>query len=179
MIAQAELQLPTEVPSAVAAREDARRSPAAQVDVHVTVRPATRKDRGAIRKIECASFGRGRFLFGLWNRAGARDTRTWVALVNDKPAGYLIAYQKPLGAQKRLYVGGVGVLPAMRGHRIGEKLMLEALLLDPATWLHVRASNAPAIKLYERLGMRVINRVMHFYSNGEDALVMSRVAEMR
>ncbi len=178
MIAQPELSLPAEMPAGAAAREDVQRHPQAQADVHVTVRPATRKDRGAIRKMECASFGRGRFLFGLWNRAGARDARSWVALVNGKPAGYLIAYQKPLGAQKRLYVGGVGVLPAMRGQRIGEKLMLEALLLDPATWLHVRASNAPAIRLYERLGMRVINRVMHFYSNGEDALVMSRVAEM-
>lgn len=179
MIAQADLSLPAETQTGAAVREDAQRRPQAQADVRVTVRVATRKDRGAIRKIECASFGRWRFLFGLWQRAGARDTRSWVAFVNGKPAGYLIAYQKPLGALKRLYIGGVGVLPALRGQRIGEKLVLEALLLDPATWLHVRASNAPAIRLYERLGMRVINRIMHFYGNGEDALVMSRVAEMR
>lgn len=165
MIVQPSLALPA----------DAR----AQADAHVVVRAATRKDRGAIRRIECACFGRGRFLFGLWPRAGARDARSWIALVNGKPAGYLIAYQKQLGAQKRLYVGGVGVLPAMRGQHIGAKLTLEALLVDPATWLHVRASNAPAIRLYERLGLRIINRVTHFYANAEDALVMSRVAEMR
>lgn len=151
----------------------------ANAEARVAVQEATRKDRGAIRRIECVCFGQMRFLFGLWPRAGARDVRTWIALVNGKPAGYLIAYQKQLGAQKRLYVGGVGVLPAQRGQRIGEKLMLEALMVDPATWLHVRATNAPAIRLYERLGLRMINRVMHFYSNGEDALVMSRVAEMR
>jgi ribosomal protein S18 acetylase RimI-like enzyme len=167
MIAQPNLPMP------------AQASAMALAGAHVSVRAATRKDRGAIRRIECASFGRGRFLFGLWPRAGAREARAWLALVDGKPAGYLIAYHKPLGAQRRLYVGGVGVLPALRGQHIGEKLMLEALLLDPATWLHVRASNAPAIRLYERLGMRVINRAMRFYSNGEDALVMSRVAEMR
>lgn len=145
----------------------------------VTVRAATRKDRAAIRRIECKCFGSGRLLFGLWIRAGARDTQSWIALMNGKPAGYLIAYLKPLAGQSRLYIGGVGVLPAYRGQNIGAKLVLEALLVDPATWLHVRASNQPAIRLYERLGMRIIHRSARFYSNGEDALVMSRVQNMR
>ena len=71
------------------------------------------------------------------------------------------------------------MLPAQRGKGFGTKLVLDALLVDPAVWLHVRHSNNAAIRMYERLGMRVINRVTRFYGNGEDALVMSRVSDMR
>jgi ribosomal-protein-alanine N-acetyltransferase len=168
MIVQPSMPMPAQ-PAPAPARELAQ----------VVVRPATRKDRGAIRRMECACFGRSRLFFGLWPRAGRRDTRTWLALVDGRPAGYLIAFSRPMGAQKRLYIGGVGVLPAHRRHGIGAKLTLEALLADPATWLHVRGSNETAIRLYERLGMRAVNRITRFYGNGEDALVMSRVGEMR
>ena len=36
--------------------------------------------------------------------------------------------------------------------------------------LFVRASNAVAVGMYERLGYTVYRRVLGYYSNGEDAL---------
>jgi ribosomal protein S18 acetylase RimI-like enzyme len=42
----------------------------------------------------------------------------------------------------------------------------------PTLWLHVRASNRPALALYEKLGMREMQRLKRFYSNGDDAAVM-------
>jgi ribosomal protein S18 acetylase RimI-like enzyme len=42
----------------------------------------------------------------------------------------------------------------------------------PSLWLHVRGGNRAAVALYEKLGMRELQRLNHFYSNGDDAAVM-------
>jgi ribosomal-protein-alanine N-acetyltransferase len=43
-----------------------------------------------------------------------------------------------------------------------------------SVWLEVRVSNVPAIRLYQQLGFQSVTVRRAYYSDGEDALVMSR-----
>jgi [ribosomal protein S18]-alanine N-acetyltransferase len=136
------------------------------------VRLATQRDRGAIRGIECACFGRSRFLFGLWSHTGERNATVWVAEVDNRPVGYLIAYPNALSGRRTMYVGGVGVLPQYRQAGVGTQLMKVAMSAFHTLWLHVRAGNTPAYAMYRKLEMRELRRIPQFYSNGENAVVM-------
>ncbi|HEY3289361.1 MAG TPA: GNAT family N-acetyltransferase, partial [Anaerolineae bacterium] len=87
------------------------------------IRPATPRDRSAIRRLEMACFGFERFLFGLWSRTGKQGVDAWVAESDGKPVGYLIAYSQKLTNIPTMYVGGVGVLPTFRKRGIASQLM--------------------------------------------------------
>jgi ribosomal protein S18 acetylase RimI-like enzyme len=136
------------------------------------IRPATSRDRGTIRRLEMSCFGFERFLFGLWSRTGKQGVDAWVAETDGKPTGYLIAYSQKLTHIPIMYVGGVGVIPTYRKRGIASQLMSNVLMRYPELWLHVRASNTAATKLYIKLGMVVSQRLPHFYSDGDDALIM-------
>jgi ribosomal-protein-alanine N-acetyltransferase len=145
----------------------------------ISVRQATRADRFAICRLECACFNWERLFFGLWWRVGKADTQTWVAEIagGDKAriAGYLIAYAKQLGEQTLPYIGGIGVAPAFRKQGIGEQLMQPVMQREQKIWLHVRSHNQAAIRLYERLGFDQLRTLPRFYGNGEDAFIMVRL----
>lgn len=73
-----------------------------------------------------------------------------------RPVGYVAHYS--LGRDG--YIGNLVVAPHARGARIGEALM-RAAAADLRAWgaserwhLNVKVGNAPAIRLYERVGMR-------------------------
>ena len=75
----------------------------------------------------------------------------------------------------RLY--SLMVAPAARGRGLGETLTREAAGMAARTGcdrlrLEVRASNAPAIALYEKLGFVRKTTVAGYYSDGEDAMRM-------
>jgi [ribosomal protein S18]-alanine N-acetyltransferase len=139
----------------------------------IRVRPASRPDRGSVRRLECACFGWARLLFGLWPRAGRPGVETWIAEMDGRPAGYLISYEKALGGQPVWYVGSVGVLPEFRQRGVGTRLMQAALAAHGSLWLHVRAGNTAALCCYRKLHMQEIDRLPRYYSNGEDAVVMA------
>ena len=145
----------------------------------LSIRSAARQDRRAICRVECACFNWERLLFGLWWRVGQADTQAWVAECegNNKPqlAGYLIAYAKLLDEQPVFYVGGIGVHPKFRKRGIGAQLMQAVMQHEPRIWLHVRARNQQAIRLYERLGFDRLKTLPRFYGNGEDAFIMARL----
>jgi ribosomal-protein-alanine N-acetyltransferase len=77
----------------------------------------------------------------------------------------------------------IAVASAHREAGIGAMLLMK--LLDEARvrgarrfFLEVRASNAPAIALYEKFGFRAIDvRRSYYGDNGEDAVVMMRETE--
>lgn len=78
------------------------------------------------------------------------------------------------------HVTTIAVDPAFRGKGIGKKLM-DALLRHSVergavcSTLEVRASNEPAVKLYEKLGyQQVAMRKRYYPDNKEDAIVMWR-----
>lgn len=97
-----------------------------------------------------------------------------VALVDGKVVGYggiwlLI---------DEAHVTTVALAESMRRLGIGRRLVIELLKVSSergmlCATLEVRASNAPAIALYESLGFKVTARRKKYYpDNKEDALVM-------
>jgi [ribosomal protein S18]-alanine N-acetyltransferase len=139
----------------------------------LSVHTATWRNMPSICKIEAQSFGAARILFGLWQRVGHPDVSTWIAHQGNSAAGYLIAYPRALGDEEIPYVAGVGVSPAFQRRGIGRELMLVSMEAYPRLWLHVRATNTAAIRMYESLKFTTQNRVHAFYQNGDDAIVMS------
>ncbi|MBP3479055.1 MAG: ribosomal protein S18-alanine N-acetyltransferase [Oscillospiraceae bacterium] len=99
-----------------------------------------------------------------------------VALDGDTVAGY-IGSQSVLGESDMM---NVAVHPAYRRQRIAQGLVtqLAAALKEKGNHcltLEVRASNAPAIGLYEKLGFMEVGRRPNYYRNPkEDALILRK-----
>ena len=99
-----------------------------------------------------------------------------VAVENDRVLGY-IGSQSVLGEADMM---NLAVSEDARGRGIGEKLVIslvDKLRLNDVyrLTLEVRVSNAPAIKLYEKLGFQIIGRRPNYYYHPkEDALIMGK-----
>ena len=99
-----------------------------------------------------------------------------VALDGDTVAGY-IGSQSVLGDSDMM---NVAVHPAYRRQGIAEVLvtqLVQALkeMGNHCLTLEVRASNAPAIGLYEKLGFTEVGRRPNYYRNPkEDALILRK-----
>lgn len=99
-----------------------------------------------------------------------------VAEDNGKVAGY-IGSQTVLGEADMM---NLAVHPDYRRQGIGEQLVLELIqrLQEQGSHillLEVRASNAPAISLYEKLGfIQVGRRPNYYYKPKEDALILRK-----
>ena len=103
-----------------------------------------------------------------------------VALEDDRVAGY-IGSQTVMGETDMM---NVAVHPDFRRRGIAEALVdrlvedLRAMESHCLT-LEVRASNAPAISLYEKLGFSQIGRRKNYYRNPrEDALILRKEWEI-
>lgn len=95
-----------------------------------------------------------------------------VAMVDDTVAGYM-GLQVFSGEG---YVTNVAVLPEYRKQGIAQKL-IEEQLKTPMDFisLEVRESNAPAIKLYEKMGFQNMGIRPKFYSDPtENAIIMTK-----
>lgn len=81
-----------------------------------------------------------------------------------------------------IHINNVAVRPAVRGRGIGTALLMHVFaeadrLGAPSATLEVRASNAGALRLYERLGFRVSATRRDYYSHPvEDAVILWRRA---
>ena len=119
------------------------------------------------------------------------------SLLSDMPESFLIAENgetyvgyimcksefgfsnfKKLGFVKKGHVVSVAVLDEFRGNGIGSALVEEAFKgvrekQCDEMYLEVRCSNTEAVKLYERLGMFVKQRLKSYYRDGEDAYMMA------
>ena len=99
-----------------------------------------------------------------------------VAREEEQVVGY-IGSQSVLGESDMM---NVAVHPDARRRGIGEALihaLVEALKArgNHCLTLEVRASNAPAIALYEKLGFKEIGRRRNYYRNPkEDALILRK-----
>ncbi|TLX81620.1 MAG: ribosomal-protein-alanine N-acetyltransferase [Thaumarchaeota archaeon] len=108
-----------------------------------------------------------------------------VAEIERKLVGYImckIEYGfsnfKKLGFVKKGHVVSVAVLPERRNKGIGRALVEESLIgvkLKKADelYLEVRCSNNEAIRLYEKLGFVIKQRLKAYYRDGEDAYLMT------
>ena len=94
--------------------------------------------------------------------------------------GSAVAYVGSQSCPPEADVMNVAVAPAYRRQGIGEGLMVALMdaLRDKgmeSLTLEVRASNVPAIALYDRLGFAEVGRRPNYYTDpGEDALIMRK-----
>jgi len=110
----------------------------------------------------------------------------YVAEVAGRVVGYVmsrveegVGYIKPL---KRTlgHIVSVAVRERYRRMRLAYMMMVavhQALKENygaEEAFLEVRVSNNPAIKLYEKLGYKIVRRIDNYYLDGEDAFVMAR-----
>ncbi len=96
-----------------------------------------------------------------------------IALYDSRVVGYIIAI--PWGFKGKIM--SIAVRREFRRKGIGRMLMEEAIkhlanLGFKEIDLEVRVSNIEAIKLYEKLGFKIIDRIKCYYPDGEDAYVM-------
>ena len=85
---------------------------------------------------------------------------------------------KKLGFVKKGHVVSVAVLDEFRGNGIVSALVEEAFKgvnekQCDEMYLEVRCSNTDAVRLYEKLGMSVLQRLKSYYRDGEDAYMMA------
>jgi ribosomal-protein-alanine N-acetyltransferase len=108
-----------------------------------------------------------------------------VAELHGVPVGYIMcrteygfSHLKRLGLARKGHVVSVAVDEEHRSKGIGSSLVMAAekeMAKKSATecYLEVRASNAEAIRLYQKLGFKVTGRLEGYYRDGEGALVMA------
>lgn len=83
------------------------------------------------------------------------------------------------GFIKKGHVVSIAVMPEHRRKGIGQALVtraMEGMRLYNAKqcFLEVRITNTPAISLYKKLGFKVSRTIHGYYSDGEDAYVMTK-----
>jgi ribosomal-protein-alanine N-acetyltransferase len=153
----------------------------------VRVRPVEEADLHSIQRIEQVSFpepwpaaaferylGAPGFLVAVGEEPPGR-TIDRVAVVGFVVADVIRRDGRPWG-----HVKDLAVHPDRRGRGIGSRLLAAALeVLTSRTdrvGLEVRASNEAAQELYRGFGFEVRRRDPGYYSDGEDALLMVRIA---
>lgn len=75
---------------------------------------------------------------------------TWVACVDDEPAGFISLVEN--------HIGGIFVHPERHGQGIGRSLIAHALTLRDELTLEVYLQNEQAVRFYQRLGFEEISR---------------------
>lgn len=121
---------------------------------------------------ECFSVPWSRESF--WREAVNENTLYLVAVENEKIIGYMGAWIMAGEAQ----VTNVAISPAHRRRGIATNLMAEFIRRAKkrgasAITLEVRPSNAAALRLYEKFGLKSVGRRKGYYlDNGEDAIIM-------
>ena len=108
-----------------------------------------------------------------------------VAEISGKIVGYIMckiehgfSNFKKLGFVKKGHVVSIAVIDEHRRKGFGSILVDEAVkgvktIQGSELYLEVRCSNNDAVKLYEKLGFSIIQRLKAYYRDGEDAYVMA------
>jgi len=108
-----------------------------------------------------------------------------VAEISGKVIGYIMCKMehgfsnfKKLGFVKKGHVGSIAVMDEHRGKGFGSAIVNEGIngvkiRQCSELYLEVRCSNNDAVRLYEKLGFSIIQRLKAYYRDGEDAYVMA------
>lgn len=85
---------------------------------------------------------------------------------------------KKLGFVKKGHVVSVAVLEEHRHHGLGRAIIEEAINGSKEKrcdelYLEVRCSNTDAVRLYEKIGFVIKQRLKAYYRDGEDAFLMA------
>lgn len=136
------------------------------------IKIATKDNINDIAKIERACFSTPWSEKSIEESLNNPSSHFYVAYINDEVAGYM-------GVQifsGEGYVTNVATLPEFRRNGIAKALIARALENNMEfLTLEVRESNAPAIKLYEGFGFKVVGKRPRFYREPtEDAILMTK-----
>ena len=145
----------------------------------IRIRPMEVSDLSSVLDIEQTSFEnpwkKEHFLFNLKVRT---DARSWVASLNQKIVGFIIAWYISAYADEEgeSHIHNIAVSQDFRRHGIGRLLLLEAVQKGTeidcsVTVLEVRESNYEARSFYRDLGFYETGIRPNYYQN-EDAVVM-------
>ncbi len=137
-------------------------------------------DLAAVQEIESLSFSNpwsdATFRGEIQNK-GISFPMIIVRPQDGRAVGYIMYWQ----IRDEVQINNVAVHPDFRGKGIGEaamRLVLKEVREKGATFvtLEVRVSNAAAVRLYEKLGFKILGTRKGYYTNPvEDAYVMGLV----
>lgn len=85
---------------------------------------------------------------------------------------------KKFGFARKGHIVSVAVIDDHRSKGLGSALVIEALngmrqRGCTEAYLEVRVSNAPAIRLYQKLDFKIVTRISGYYRDGEEAYLMA------
>jgi ribosomal-protein-alanine N-acetyltransferase len=140
-----------------------------------TIVPATWRDLRAERALEKICFGpEGWGYLELIGALAFPATLRFKAEMDGRLVGFVageVRRREGVG-----WIATIAVHPDYQRRGIGAALLRtsESAIAMPTIKLTVRASNTPAIRLYTKLGYRRSGVWHHYYSGGEDGIVMSK-----
>ncbi len=151
--------------------------PGADLKAEFEILPADLSDMAAERRLEKACFPREDvwpWVESLWVLIKPGMVRLKIEYSGEM-IGFLSGYQQAQGEVG--WISSIGIAPAWQGKGFGARLLAagERALGTPIIRLTVRASNTPAIHLYEHTGYRQIQTVRKYYVGGEDGLVFEKL----
>lgn len=105
--------------------------------------------------------------------------RFFVCIKDGAVCGYIGAHN----IVGEVYITNVGVLPSYRGQGIGAMLvgfLKEYSKTENADFitLEVRKSNSVAIKLYNKMGFKVVGERKNFYDNPKEDAILMTIGEL-
>ncbi|HVS65751.1 MAG TPA: ribosomal protein S18-alanine N-acetyltransferase [Thermoanaerobaculia bacterium] len=137
------------------------------------IRPAGASDLDDLVELERRCFARPWSRRLLAAELALASSRTWIALLDQRPVGFAIA--RSTGASAELL--RIGVAPAHRRRSVARSLvgaMIDAFdrAAIPELLLEVREDNHAALGLYQGLGFRITGRRRRYYEDCTDALLL-------
>jgi ribosomal-protein-alanine N-acetyltransferase len=150
-------------------------NPVAAPNGRVVILPASWRDLNALRAIEQACFPKDAWpLLDLIGVLTLPNVIRLKAICAGKMVGFIASDLRR--AEGLAWIATIGVLPGYRQRGVGTALLqaCEARLEMPLIRLSVRASNHPALRLYNRLGYRQYDIWPRYYSDGEDAILLEK-----
>ena len=147
-------------------------------DIHLQLRPMSVNDIAAVAALEASVFAQAHHQ--AWPESAFYDDLNepghiwWVA--HDR--GVIVGYAGGAVVDGELQIANVAVAPERRGERIAARLMgrvaYDAQMLGAtASTLEVEVGNAPAERLYERLGYTEQGVRPNYYAPGVGARIMA------
>lgn len=140
-----------------------------------SIEKASWRDLNELRRIEQICFPKDSWpLFDLIGVLTLPNIVRLKAVCDGEMVGFIAGDVRRL--ENLAWIATICVLPEYRQQGVGTALLeaCEARVKTPRIRLSVRKSNQAAIRLYENLGYRHYGTWPHYYSDGEDALVLEK-----
>ena len=145
-----------------------------------SIEKASWRDLNELRRIEQICFPKDSWpLFDLIGVLTLPNIVRLKAVCDGEMVGFIAGDVRRL--ENLAWIATICVLPEYRQQGVGTALLeaCEARVKTPRIRLSVRKSNQAAIRLYENLGYRHYGTWPHYYSDGEDALVLEKNLGLR